>query len=201
MKTIDINGAPCAINAAGAYVPLANIKEIDKLRDELVVELCATVLELSSAIAKFRTNALREAEAFRQVSAQDHNIRMGGKRGGFALTSYDGEFKIIIDNDALIGMNEKVSIAREAILSCVTRWSEGANANLAALVHHAFEANKQGHLSVARLQGLRSYEIDDPEWKAAMEALAEGMPETGSKTYMRFYRRDDDGSYKQIPLG
>ena len=202
MKTIEINGAPCAINADGAYVPVANIKEIDKLRDELVERLCAKALEFSQLIANFRASSQSEVEEFRQVSAQDHGIRMGGKRGGFALTSFDGALKIIIDNDTLVGVNEKVSIAREAIFSCVKRWSQGANANLAELVRHAFETDKQGHLSVARLLALRSYKIEnDDEWTAAMEALAEGMTATGSKTYMRFYQRNAEGEYKQIPLG
>ena len=116
--------------------------------------------------------------------------------------SYDGLFKIVVDNDEKIVVNEKVSIAREAIFACVKKWSEGSNANLVEIVRRAFETDKQGHLSIGRLLALRSYKIDDSEWKAAMDALAQGLTVCGSKTYIRFYvRASVDEKYVQIPLG
>ena len=32
-------------------------------------------------------------------------------------------------------------------------------------------------------------DIDDPRWKQAMEAIRDAMRVTGSKEYVRFYRR------------
>lgn len=203
MKTITTpDGIELAKNTAGAYVPLANVMEIDKLRDELVTGLVAVAEDLSKKLNLFKDYAASEAESFREVSAQDHGIRLGGRKGGYSLMSYDGELKLVLDNATLIAVNEKVSVAREAILSCVRRWSEGANSHLVELVSRAFETDRQGHLSVGRLLALRSYKIeDDPEWVAAMEALSEGMVTSGSKTYLRFYKRDAAGEYKQIALG
>ena len=203
MTTITTpDGTQLARNAEGAYVPLANIREIDKLRDVLVTELVTAADALARSLESFKTSAAAQAEDFREVSAQDHGIRLGGRKGGYSLSSYDGEMKIVLDNATLIAVNEKVSIAREAILSCVRRWSEGANSRLVELVSRAFETDRQGHLSVSRLLSLRSLKIEgDPEWDAAMEALAEGMVSAGSKTYLRFYRKDEAGEYRQIPLG
>jgi len=199
IKTPD--GKELALNASGAYVPVDNIKEIDKLRDELVVGLVTVAELLSKKLKTFFEQSLSESENFREVSAQDHGIKLGGSKGGYSLMSYNGEMKIVIDNDTTIEVNEKVSIAREAILSCVRRWSEGANGHLVQLVSRAFETNRKGHLSVARLIALRSYKIDgDPEWESAMEALNEGLVASGSKTYVRFYQRNAAGEYKQIPL-
>lgn len=203
MKTITTpDGTELALNADGAYVPVANIRPIDKLRDELVTRLSLAASNLSNDMTHFRDSALSQAEDFRQVSAQDHGIQLAGRRGGYSLLSYDGRFKMVVDNATLIAVNEKVSVAREAILSCVRRWSEGANARLVELVSRAFETDRQGHLSVARLLALRSYSIDgDPEWDAAMQALSEGLVASGSKTYVRFYERDENGAYVQIPCG
>lgn len=201
MQTIIApDGTELAKNAEGAYVPVANIREIDKFRDEIVTRLTNEAKRLSGELATFRESALEQAEDFRQVSAQDHNIHLAGRRGGYSLTSFDGSYKIVIDNATLIAANEKVSVAREAILSCVRRWSAGANAHLTELISRAFETDRQGHLSVARLLALRSYRIDgDPEWDAAMEALSEGLVASGSKTYVRFYERSANGAYVQIP--
>lgn len=184
-------------------MPLANIREIDKLRDDLVTSLFEQALKLSGALQGFRCSALEQCGSFREVSAQDHNIRLGGRKGGYSLLSYDGSIKIVIDNDTLIAVTEKVSVARDAILSCVRKWSDGANRNLVELVSRAFETDRQGHLSVARLLALRSYKIEgDPDWDAAMDALSQGLVASGSRTYVRFYRRDGaSGKFKQIPLG
>lgn len=196
------DGATLARNADGAYVPLQNIREIDKLRDEFVTSLVSLAESLSGKVSAFKDSSLIEAENFRDVSAQDHGIRLGGRKGGYSLASYDGEMKVVIDNATLIGVNEKVSIARDAIFACLRRWSEGSNSHLVTVVTEAFETNKQGHLSVGRLLAVRSYKIEgDPEWDAAMEALDAGLYAAGSKTYIRFYKRDATGTYKQIPLG
>lgn len=98
--------------------------------------------------------------------------------------------------------SRKVIEWHSAMPACVRRWSVGANSRLVELVSRAFETDRQGHLSVSRLLSLRTLKIEgDPEWDAAMEALAEGMVSAGSKTYLRFYRKNASGEYRQIPLG
>jgi len=54
--------------------------------------------------------------------------------------------------------------------------------------------------STSRVLDLRRLNIADATWKKAMEAITESMQVASSKTYMRFYERQDDGSYKHIPL-
>ena len=201
MQTVIVNSAPCAINADGAYVPLANIKDVDVMRDTLVNELSDHATKLSEDLAKFKSSIGGEINAFADASAEEHGVAIRGRKGGFSLMSYDGLLKIVVDNDTLITVNEKVTIAREAVFACVRRWSEGANANLAEIIRHAFETDKQGHLSLPRLLALRSYKIDDPEWDAAMDALSQGLTAYGSKTYIRFYKRFSTvEKFSQIPL-
>lgn len=201
MQTIQINGATCAINADGSYVPLENIKDVDIMRDDLVCNLAALAKDLSTQLDAFKSAISGEINAFADASAEEHGVTLRGRKGGFSLMSYDGLLKIVVDNDTLISVNEKVTIAREAVFACVRRWSEGANANLAEIIRHAFETDKQGHLSLPRLLALRSYKIDDPEWAAAMEALGQGLTAYGSKTYIRFYQRASIADkFEQIPL-
>jgi len=202
MNVIEVNGEQCAVNADGAYVPLDRIKEIDKLRDELVEKMCEEAEALGAKIAAFKASAQADVFAFADVSAEEHGVTVRGRKGGFSLMSYDGCKKIVVDNDTLISVNEKVSIAREAVFACVRRWSDGANVNLVEIVRRAFEVDKQGHLSLARLLSLRSYRIDDPEWQAAMDALSEGLTAYGSKTYIRYYKRETAADkFTQIALG
>ena len=48
--------------------------------------------------------------------------------------------------------------------------------------------------------GLRRLDIQDADWKKAMEAITESVQVTGSKQYLRFYERNEQGEYVQIPL-
>lgn len=202
IKTVEINGQKCAVNADGAYVPMARIRDVDLLRDALVRELCGKARELGKAMEDFRSKASADIGAFADASAEEHGVKLRGRKGGFSLMSYDGLEKIVVDNDTLIAVNEKVTVAREAVFACVRRWTEGANANLAEIVRRAFETDRQGHLSLARLLALRSYRIDDPEWSAAMDALGQGLTAYGSKTYIRYYERDSTSEkFNQIAAG
>lgn len=116
------------------------------------------------------------------------------------LTSYNGRYKIIRAVDETISFTEGLVIAREMIQRCIQRWSDGANAHLIALVNKAFETDRDGNLSTARVLGLASVKIDDTEWTAAIEVIHKSVQVTATKSYLRFYERDSLGKYIQIPL-
>ena len=60
--------------------------------------------------------------------------------------------------------------------------------------------DKAGKISTARVLGLRRLEIQDADWQKAMTAITESIQVSGSKQYLRFYERDGNGEYRQIPL-
>ena len=58
-----------------------------------------------------------------------------------------------------------------------------------ALVNHAFEVDKPGQVNREALFALRKIDIDDERWRQAQAAITDSIRVTGSKTYVRFYRR------------
>ena len=42
--------------------------------------------------------------------------------------------------------------------------------------------------------------IEDEKWKKAMRAIHDSIQVTGSKEYIRVYKRNNEGKYEQIPL-
>jgi hypothetical protein len=201
----EINGTRYMQDSRGRLVPEANVPELDKLRDGLARELVAEAEEVSLAVSKFMAGATSKLDSFRELSAQDHGAAVGGgRRGGFSIQSYDGRMRVIYDVDAVIFFNEKVSLAREIILKLVEQWTAQAgeaHAKLASLVRSAFEVDRNGHLSVARILQLRRVKIDDADWQTAMEALDAGIETNQTKLYVRFYRKDGNGAWEQIPIG
>jgi hypothetical protein len=188
-------------NSKGHLVPLDQISELDQLRDELVHELIAGAFATAQTVREFKLDAASKIQAFIELSAQDHGVEYGGKKGNVQLVSYDGTKKVIRSVAELITFNEKMSIARECIFDCIAKWADGSNSNLVQIVRGAFERDANGHLSTAKILGLRRYNIDDPDWAKAMELIADAIVINDTAQYVRFYtRKGSEDKYIQIAL-
>ncbi len=79
-------------------------------------------------------------------------------------------------------------------------WSAEARPELRSLIDNAFRVDKEGNLSTARILSLRRVDIQDERWTQAMQAIADSVQVVGSKDYIRFYERDEQGKYQPISL-
>lgn len=188
-------------NSQGHLVPEGQVKEIDKIRACLVTRLVTDAKQISSNVEKFKAICYQELASFVALAAQEHGVEIGGDKGNVTLTSFDGRFRICRANDDQIEFNESITIARELIFELIKQWSEGSNANIVAIVHKAFETDKNGHLSVAKIMSLKSVQIDDAQWKKAMDIIGASIQVWQTKTYIRFYEKDQNGKFVQIGLG
>jgi hypothetical protein len=187
-------------NANGDLVLIQNIKEIDLRRDEVVQAIAERALEKSGELATFRTQVFDEIEAFVQESATRFKAKIGGNKGNLTLFSFDGRYKVQMANQDQITFDERLQVAKSLIDKCIKKWSDGANGNLLALVNDAFQVDKQGNVSIRRVLGLRQLDIDDKDWKKAMDAISESVQVVGSKRYVRVYERSEAGDYHPISL-
>ena len=188
-------------NAQGAFIPIENVKPVDKLRDDLVKNLMSKTKEVQKIIEDHRNICWEDIKAFLEISASEHGVKYGGEKGNITLLSYDGKYKMLIANQDYISFNEKLQVAKELIDDCIKKWSNGADRNLLALVNDAFKVDKQGKISTDKILGLRRLEINDFTWNEAMKAITESITVEDSKRYIRFYeRRDKDGKYEHISL-
>lgn len=187
-------------DSQGRLVPKQNVKEIDLLRDELVLELAKKFEALQADLSAHKLNFLSEIEAFVELSADKYGIKLGGSKGNVTLTSYAGEYKITRAIAETITFDERLQAAQTLIRQCMRDWTEGQNSNLVALVDNAFEVNKEGNVSTTRILSLRRINIDDERWKTAMQAISDSVQVVASKAYVRLYKRDNTGRYLPISL-
>lgn len=187
-------------NANGDLVKIENIREIDLLRDELVLRVAERAQEKSAELATFRDQVFEEIEAFVQESASRFKVRLGGAKGNLTLFSFDGRFKVVVANQDRITFDERLQVAKALIDKCIKKWADGASDNLMALVNDAFQVDKQGNVSIRRVLSLRQLAIEDREWKKAMDAISESTQVVGSKRYVRAYERNAAGEYRPISL-
>ena len=185
----------------GALVPEAKVKDIDKLRHQVVTDLCQMAKASSAALSKFKLDAMQEVAALVSTSMEQYGVKSGGNKGNITLVSFDGKYKLVRQMQDHIVFGEQLMAAKELIDECVQEWSEGANDNIRVLVGHAFQTDKEGTINTGRVLALRRLAIQDEKWQQAMQAIADSMQTASTKPYIRFYERmDATGEYRPISL-
>jgi len=188
-------------NSQGHLVPVDLVSGIDQLRDDLVQAIIADAERLREQMAAFKRGAMDNLSAFVDLSAEKYGIKMGGTKGNVTFMSFDGRYKIQIAVNECIVFDERLQIAKKLVDECIHKWAEGSGAEIRALVEHAFPTDKEGKISVGRVLGLTRLNINDEQWKSAMQAVYDSMQVAGTTTYMRIYRRvGDSDQYEQLSL-
>ncbi|EHH68394.1 DUF3164 family protein [Gluconobacter morbifer] len=188
-------------DAAGRLVPVANVRPEDLLQDELVRGLVAKACGLREQMVSFRRDGMIEIQSFLDLLAEKYGAKRGGSKGNVSLKTYDGRLRVLVAIGDFITFGPELQIAKDLIDSCLTRWSEGANQNIKAIVLDAFDVGKEGRLNTTKILGLRRYSIEDEEWMRAMDAITASVRIDSTRSYLRFYERPEGSeSYQQIPL-
>ena len=188
-------------NASGHLVPIAQVREQDKLRDQVARDLSTRALALAGALKEFKQAALADIADLVTISGERYGVELGGKKGNVTVTTYDGRFRIQRAHADLISFTEELEAAKALINSCIDRWSEGANPHIRVLVDRAFRTDTKGQIKTAAVLELLRLEIEDDEWQRAMEAIKDSIQSTGTAVYIRVYQRvGDTDRYDPIVL-
>lgn len=188
-------------DASGNLIPESKVKDIDKLRHQVVTDLCHMAKQRRDGLAEFKAKAMQEVAALVATSMEQYGVKTGGEKGNVTLTSFDGRYKLVRQMQDRLVFGEQLLAAKALIDECVQAWSKDANDNIRALVNHAFQTDKEGKINTGRVLGLRSLDIQDEAWKQAMQAIADSTKTASTTPYVRFYERDEGtGEYKAISL-
>jgi hypothetical protein len=188
-------------DAQGRLIPEALIKPIDRERDTLVKELIQKASHVNEVLREFKTSTFNNINAFIDMSVENYNVKLGGKKGNVTLFSFDGKYKVQFAVSENIQFDERLQAAKELIDECIKEWSAGSSPEIQVLVQDAFKTDKEGNLNHGRILGLRRLDIKDERWQRAMVAISESVQVVGSKQYVRFYqRRDGTDQYDAISM-
>ncbi|NKF51396.1 DUF3164 family protein [Shewanella sp. WXL01] len=188
-------------DAKGNLVAMDNIAPLDLIRDEVVIGLIKLAEEQQDELRDFKLSMMTAFNDFVELSAQEYNTKLGGKKGNITLHNFDGTMRIQLAVSEQLRFDERLQVAKQLIDECIHDWSDGANDRIRTLVEHAFQVDSEGKVSTARIMGLRKLDMDDTRWDKAMKAIADSIQVTDSKSYIRFYkRRDLDSAWEPISL-
>jgi hypothetical protein len=187
-------------NSLGHLVPIQLVSEIDKLRNDLVMEIIGKVSDLRELLGGFKADTFGEIQAFSELSAEKYNVKLGGIKGNITLCSFDGRYQIKVSQAEIKIFDERLQSAKKLVDDCIHRWAEGSRVEIIALVEHAFQTDQEGKISLGRIYTLLQYDIQDEQWQLAMQALRDSMQVVGTKSYLRIYERNAEGKFDQLAL-
>lgn len=188
-------------DAQGRLVPVAQIKQIDRARDDLVAELVKAALVINAQLRAFRIRAHDDIHAFAQLSAEKYGARIGGKKGNLTLVSFDGLYKIQRAISDQLVFDERLQAAKALIDECLKEWASGSRPEIVTLINDAFQVDRAGKIDTARVLRLRNLDIKDARWVSAMEAISDSLQVAVSRNYIRFYVRvGNTDRYESINL-
>lgn len=200
MTTTALNLQDYRQDARGALVPTHAIKPIDLARDDLVKEMVAKVLPIQNQLATVKKSVIEDVRAFIEMSANEYDVHLGGKKGNVTLTSFDGEFRVMIAMQDSLHFDERLQAAKQLIDECLNEWTQNSDDNVKIIVNAAFDVSKEGKINTGRVLGLRRLNIQHEKWHQAMNILSDSIQVLSSKEYVRFYQRNQDGKYELINL-
>ena len=198
---IHVEGKPYMKDTRGALVPLGVVKAQDQLMDELVRKMVGFASDLSAQIGRFRGHCFDDVGSFQALIAQEYGASVGGAKGNTTLTSFDGTMKVTIQVADQIEFGPELQAAKTLVDACLSDWSQGSSDELRAVVNRAFQVDKEGRINRAEIFMLLRVDISDERWVSAMQAVRDSIRVIGSKTYIRFHRRESvDAPWKSITI-
>lgn len=189
---ITISGVNYYQRADGSLLPESLVKDEDKLKDELVVDLSQKILDLRAQMDELKHDVMKDMDDFLKLMAEQYNCKIETKCGSYSLTSFDGKYRLRIETNDYTRYTEKVYIAKELIGAYLDDTTKDAPEAVKAIVSTAFSLH-QGHFDAKAIGRLRQLSIEDERWVRAMEVLDDAREVVTTGRSLRLYVKKDSG--------
>ncbi len=195
----EIDGVIFREDSRGAWMPESSIKPQDILKDDLVESAADKIVDMRDKMKQLNQEIKDEIRAYIELIGEKYGVKLKGNKGNITLTSYDGKTRIVISISESIYLDENVIAAKELIDEYLEDEIKDASFDIKQLVTSAFRV-KQGVLDVRSILKLRSLRIDDERWKKAMDIIADSIVVKSSKSCLRLYKQNAEGTMEYVPL-
>lgn len=175
-------------NSKGHLVPLEQVSDYDKAKEDLVRSLISKAVPIQETMKDFKVHALGDVYAFMELAFEKYEAKKRELKN-FRLTSFDGSFMVEVAVNDFLTFDEQLQAAKSLVDECLTNWTENARPEIRSLVSQAFDVDKEGNVSPAKVLPLLRLEINDDRWNRAMKAVKESLTIQYSKKYIRFKKR------------
>ena len=201
-NAVEIHGKPHLKDAKGNFVPMANIRPMDLLQDEMVGKIRAYAEDLSAELARFQFHTYADIADLDALMAQEYNVQpTEGGKGNRTYISFDGCTRVQVAVSDRIVLGPQLQQAKVILDAIINERGEGVDSVLVALVKQAFKVDQEGKVDMHSIFALRRMQVDDDRWPDFCRAIDDSVQVLGSKRYLRIHTRDsNDGKWEMIPL-
>lgn len=198
--TKEIDGITYYRKADGSLVPEDQIKDLDKLRDQMVMGIADKVLSLKQEMIRTKADVVEDIEAFMETASEQYGVNYGGEKGNLTFTSFDGNIQIKYYSNDYLTFNEGIYVAKQLIDDFLADITKDSSKSIKQIVNNAFNL-KQGRMDVKAILKLRDINETDPRWVKAMGIIDESRQYvTGNKALRLYIRNRSTDKMEYIPL-
>lgn len=190
------------LDPKGRPVPEEYIRPEDKKKDKLVESILKRVTKLSAKLETEKAEIVASIEKYLQDLAKDNRVREGWK-GNTLLYNFSQNLCIERRIDESISFDERLQMVKTTIDKWISQKLKDTDPTLSKVIAQAFSVDKQGRINTAMLLKLKRIDIQDAEWKKAMQLLDDSIFVKSSKMVLRFRMKGTgtpDNGWSEIGL-
>ncbi|HMQ79188.1 MAG TPA: DUF3164 family protein [Ignavibacteria bacterium] len=180
------------INRNGRPIPEANVDPIAKRRDDAVSRMVTKALKLEAEMRKVKEEILAEVMAYIGHLQQANSIKKQATKGNYTLSDYANLQQVQVSMNNIIEFDERLNLAKTLIDKCLIKWTKRGNQNVRAIINDAFDVDKKGNVNKMRIFGLMALQINDKDWKQAMELIRASMQVSDTRQYLNIRTRKNN---------
>lgn len=176
-------------------------EQYERMKEEKIAEYIKDSSNLNFELAAFKDEVLGgmkwlKAKMLEMGDAQDT------ERGNFTVKSADGNSKIEYKNHVLKEFDETVELAEQKLKEYLDTTVKKRNKAHHEMIMQLLERGGDGKLNPELMGKLLSLElkINHPVFSEAVKLFGTSYKEVGSKTYIRFYKKDGEKGWDNISL-
>ncbi len=175
----------------------------EQLKTELVIDLTEEALDATAMLKNFKIEVVRKIEEYMEMMRDKYGLdpmKSSGK-GNVTLQTFDGLRKVQVQVATHIDFDEKLTLAKEKLDEYFNLKTKDSDPEIRTLITKVFDVDKKGNVNAKQILSLKSYKITHPVWLEAMAIIDESIEIVGSKSYIRFYKREKiDDPWRAISI-
>lgn len=176
-------------------------EEYIKNRDAGIVNLCLKANVIAEMLEDFNKMAFNTMGLQAEALAKYGKLRKNSK-GGFMLTTEDGEYRIKYAYNSESYYDERADKAAELLKDFINDFIKKKDRGAAAMIMDLLARNNKGQLEYGRISKLYSREKDytDARWIEAIQLFKDSYQVRDSKFMLYFFKRNAKNEYEMINL-
>lgn len=197
---VEVGSGKFMADGKGNLIGLGQIKPQRLLEDEMVRKVMYFARELSDQVRRFKGHTFADLAAFQSLLEQQYGAKAGGAKGNVTFTTFDDSMRVEVKMADQITFGPELQAAKKLVDECLREWGADSHEMIRSLVNNVFSVEKEGQINRGELFSLLAIEHSDPRWQSAMEAIRDSIRVIGTKAYLRFRVRDDQGSWSTVTI-